>query len=137
MSLFQPVASPVLQHPLVTLLLANLQVHKGDVLQGLQSNAVDFEPGKEPWRRFAAAAAAGTSSSNGIGTDVAEAAAVAAAAALGHRLLYVADQLFADNDAALANAIKAANNEFWREYRLVSAGPGLMLTRGMRLQLQA
>jgi hypothetical protein len=104
---------------LVTLLLAYLQVHKGDVLHGLQSNAVEFEPGKEPWRRLAAAAA-GTSSSNVISTDAAEAAAVAAAAALGNRMLYVADQLFADNDATLANAIKTTNNEYWREYRLVS-----------------
>jgi hypothetical protein len=98
------------------------QVHKGDALQGLQSNAVQFEHGKEPWRRIAAAAAAaGTSgSSSAYCSDTAEAAAVAAAAALGDQLLFVADQLFADSDAALANAIKTAHNEFWREYRLVS-----------------
>ncbi|WIA11404.1 hypothetical protein OEZ85_011522 [Tetradesmus obliquus] len=99
-----------------------VKVHKGDVLKALQANAVDFERGKEPWRRFAAAAAAvagssGSSSTNGSATADA-AAAAAAAAALAGCVLFVADQPFADADAALANAVKAARGEFQRENRL-------------------
>lgn len=29
------------------------QVYKGDVMKGLKDRAVTYEPGKEPWRRFA------------------------------------------------------------------------------------
>jgi hypothetical protein len=106
-----------LGHP-VLLRCVLLQVHKGDVLQGLQRNAVGFELGKEPWRRFAADAAAAAGI---IGDSSSSSSSAAAASALEGRLLYVADQLFADSNAALANAVKAAMSEFWREYRLVRA----------------
>lgn len=101
-----------------------LQLIQEDQHEYLARTATNFPEGKQPYKAFvkqqfdALEAAVASKTAEQLAADPAAAAAADAAAS---RVLAVMEQPFADEGARLATAMKQAQDEFWRAYRLVSA----------------